>query len=316
MPRGTAAVMSCPHCLTSVVVPEELRQELADARWITLLFDAFTSNDNNWLLGSTSTEYFDPLSRTIADGRYRRTVLLGGRPGWLEVRHLPDRQALALTLHHPDPTALQEAAARVRQVFDLGADPHAVRTTLAKDALLKPLVTRNPGLRIPGAWDAFELGVRAILGQQVSVAAATRLAARIAQAHGQACEAPGLSHLFPTPEALAALAPEALPLPRQRAVAIVTFAQEVASGRLALGGTALPEETLAALAELPGMGPWTVQYFALRALAEPDAFPSGDLVLRQVVGGGTAVTPKQLEARAESWRPWRAYAALHLWSQA
>ena len=231
-----------------------------------------------------------PGVETVDGGVYRRTVRVGGRAGWFQIRHLPEVGSLELTVRHPDATVLYEVTARVRQQFDLGLDPDVVRDALGADPLLAPALARRPGLRIPGAFDLFELLVRAVLGQQVSVAAARTQAARLASAHGEPCPGPGgLTHLFPTPEALA-------------------------RGALALDAPA--DELQARLERLPGIGPWTAAYALLRGLGEPDAFPEGDLVLRRVAGGASPLTARALRERAEHWRPWRGYAALLLWSLA
>ncbi|MBF5045898.1 DNA-3-methyladenine glycosylase 2 family protein [Aggregicoccus sp. 17bor-14] len=256
-----------------------------------------------------------PGVETVDAGVYRRTIRVGGRGGWFQVRHLPEAGSLELTVRHPDATVLYEVTARVRQQFDLGLDPAVVRDALGADPLLAPALARRPGLRIPGAFDLFELLVRAVLGQQVSVAAARTHAGRLASAYGEPCPGPGgLTHLFPTPEALAQVSPASLPLPRARGEALVQLAQAVARGALALDAPA--EELQVRLERLPGIGPWTAAYALLRGLGEPDAFPEGDLVLRRVAGGASPLTARALRERAERWRPWRGYAALLLWSLA
>jgi AraC family transcriptional regulator, regulatory protein of adaptative response / DNA-3-methyladenine glycosylase II len=202
-------------------------------------------------------------------------------------------------------------------------DPRAMGDHLSHDRLLRGMVRARPGLRVPGAWDGFEVAVRAILGQQVSVAGATTLAGRLARRFGARVSAEGvplayresLRHLFPTPEALAEAPVEAIGLPRARAAAIRALSASVASGRLVLGGYVGLDEAVADLVALPGIGPWTAHYVAMRALREPDALPASDLVLR-VALGGRSLTAAEVEARAERWRPWRAYAAVHLWTHA
>ena len=204
-----------------------------------------------------------------------------------------------------------------RRAFDLAADPALIAAALGPDPLLGPLVRRRPGLRIPGAWDPFECAVRAVLGQQVSVEAGRTLARRLVARAGEALPRPteGLTHLFPSPAALAGASLSGLGLTSARARALEALARAVADGRLDLRAPA--DEVTAGLAALPGIGDWTAQYVALRALGEPDAFPAGDLVLRRrAAGGGAALTARALAARAEGWRPWRGYAVLHLWSAA
>jgi AraC family transcriptional regulator of adaptative response / DNA-3-methyladenine glycosylase II len=213
-------------------------------------------------------------------------------------------------------TALHRLTADARRVFDLAADPAQVAAALGGDPLLGPLVRRRPGLRLPGAWDAFECAVRAILGQQVSVAAGRTLATRLVEVAGTPLRAPldGLTRCFPTPEALAGASLRGLGLTSARAHALRALATAVAEGRLDLEGPA--PEVVEGLRALPGVGDWTAQYVALRALGEPDAFPAADLVLRRMAGGDAPMTTRALEARAEAWRPWRGYAVFHLWAEA
>jgi AraC family transcriptional regulator of adaptative response / DNA-3-methyladenine glycosylase II len=253
----------------------------------------------------------------IVDGTsYRRSFVAAGSPGWLSVSPIDGESALALRVHHAKPSALGEIVARVRRMFDVDADPLAINAHLRRDELLKPLVKRWPGQRLPNAWDGFELGVRAILGQQVSVAAARTLAARIAAKHGTPYAegaAVGLSALFPTPEILAEAPLEAIGIMRARADAIRTLARAVVDGRVHFR----PEQTLAAfedsLVALPGIGPWTAHYVAMRALGQPDAFPAADLILRRAAGRGETLSTRATEAMSDAWRPWRAYAVMLLW---
>jgi AraC family transcriptional regulator of adaptative response / DNA-3-methyladenine glycosylase II len=241
---------------------------------------------------------------------YRRTVELGGEPGVIEVWDEPDRDALRLRVHLNDFDDLVHLVSRVRRLFDLDADPVAIDTALARDQVLRPLVRTRRGLRVPGATDPFEVGVRAVLGQQVSVAAATRLAGRVVEAFGRPVPgigALGLTHLFPTARKLARADLTTAGVTRARAHAISGFAAAVSSGRLVLDSSATLDETVAALTALPGFGDWTAQYIAMRAAGQRDAFPATDLGIRRMLGSGAA-------DRAESWRPWRAYGALHIWS--
>jgi AraC family transcriptional regulator of adaptative response / DNA-3-methyladenine glycosylase II len=257
-----------------------------------------------------------PGVEAVDAGRYRRTFTAAGMPGWLSVSQVPGQSALALRVHHGKPSALADIVARVKRMFDVDADPIAINAHLRRDPLLRPLVRRWPGQRLPNAWDGFELAVRAILGQQVSVAAARTLAARIADRHGAPFEegrAVGLRALFPTPEKLADAPLEAIGIMRARADAIRTLAREVVSGRVHFR----TEQTLAAFEEslvaLPGIGPWTAHYVAMRALGQPDAFPAADLILRRAAGRGEPLSTRAVEAISEAWRPWRAYAVMLLW---
>ena len=252
-----------------------------------------------------------PGVEAIEGGMYRRSIEIGGQHGWLEVA-AGKLGGLRLAIVFPEPREMLRIVSRVRRIFDLDADPMIIDGHLAADPLLAPLVRRRPGLRVPGAWDGFELGVRAILGQQVSVAAATTLAARLVAAFGRplAGEITGLTHTFPSPADVASARVEEIGVPRKRADAIRRFAAAVARGDLSFDGALDAEDFRAGLRELPGVGDWTAEYIALRALGDPDAFPSGDLGLLRATG---IRSPRELNARAQAWRPWRAYAALHLW---
>ena len=238
---------------------------------------------------------------------YRRTLRLPGGPAVVALTPLPSSVRCVLTL-----TALADlpvAVERCRRLLDLDADPVAVADALAADRLLRPLVRKRPGLRVPGAVDGAELAVRAVLGQQVSVAAARTLAGRLVAAYGDPLPAPSgtLTHLFPTPAALAA-APS-LPVPAARARALRALTGALADGSLSLDRGVDRAAATAALLALPGIGPWTASYVALRALGDPDAFLPTDLGVRSALG--PSVDPA---AAAEAWRPWRSYALLHLWT--
>ena len=247
---------------------------------------------------------------------YRRSFIAEGTPGWLAVSPIANDSALALRVHHAKPSALSGIVARVRRMFDVDADPLAINTHLRRSPLLKPLVRRWPGQRLPNAWDGFELAVRAILGQQVSVAAARTLAARIAARHGTPFPegaAVGLHNLFPSPELLVDAPLEEIGVMRARADAIRTLARAVVDGSVHFR----TEQTLAAFEEslvaLPGIGPWTAHYVAMRALGQPDAFPAADLILRRAAGEGVTLGTRATEAMSEAWRPWRSYAVMLLW---
>jgi AraC family transcriptional regulator of adaptative response / DNA-3-methyladenine glycosylase II len=249
---------------------------------------------------------------------YLRTIRLGGHTGWVRVRHVPERRALVVELPHSLTPALPALLGRLRHMFDLSARPDVIADQLARDPHLSEAVSRNPGLRVPGAFDGFELAVRAILGQQISVKAATTLAARLVEGFGEPVDTPheGLTRLSPTPGRIAAAAVEqiaGLGIIQSRARGIIAVAEAVASGRLALEVGAHPEATMERLVALPGIGAWTAQYIAMRALRWPDAFPKEDIVVRNGLGG---VTAARAEAVSQAWRPWRSYATLHLWQQA
>ena len=232
---------------------------------------------------------------------YRRTLQLGDAVGTLAVRPEPESAHAVLTLRLSRVDGLQTIVARARRLFDLDADPHEIGRHLATSAALAPLVKRRPGLRVPGAWDGFELAVRAILGQQVSVRGATTLAGRLVAKFGAALAETndaGLTHLFPTPAALAAADVAAIGLPRARAEAIRALARAVADGSLALDGGLELDALVERLCEIPGIGPWTAHYVAMRACGETDAFPAGDLVLRRAYGGPATDSSARCSRRA------------------
>ena len=254
-------------------------------------------------------------ARSAAALRYRRAI---GRGSWVEIGPVPDAAALELRVHGDPPTDLIGLAARARRLFDLAADPARVRADLRTDPQLRPLLRRRPGLRVPGCWDPFEIGVRAILGQQVSVVGATTLAGRLVERFGDAvgpCPGEALAYTFPSPAGLAEADVAAIGMPRKRGEAVRSFARALIEGALVLDGATPLDETVAALRTLPGFGDWTAQYLAMRALGEPDAFPAGDLGLRKALGDGAALpNERSVRRRAEAWRPWRSYAAVHLWA--
>ena len=255
------------------------------------------------------------VERVDARG-YARTVRSGGAHAVVRVSALEAENALELRVRGAAPCDLFQIAAAARRMFDLAADPARIAASFGGDEILAPLAKTSPGLRIPGAWDPFECAVRAVLGQQVSVAAARTLAGRLIARVGQALDTgvEGLTHLFPTPTALASANLDGLGVTGARIAALRTLARAVADGEVAF--TANVDEFTTKLASLPGFGVWTAQYIALRALGEPDAFPSGDLVLRRMAGNGAPLTTRELDQRAERWRPWRGYAVMHLWRAA
>jgi AraC family transcriptional regulator of adaptative response / DNA-3-methyladenine glycosylase II len=272
-----------------------------------------------------------------AASTYRRVLALPHGPGVVALT--PRAEHVDCTLRLSDLRDLAAAVQRCRRLLDLDADPVAVDTALGRDELLGPLVAATPGLRVPGAVDGAELAVRAVLGQQVSVGGARTLAARLAAAHGEplpegmregapAAEPgssdakpgadganPPLIRAFPTAAALAALDPEQLPMPRARGRALVGMCAALAAGDVILDPGADREQARAQLLALPGIGPWTAEYIAMRALGDPDAFPATDLGIRHAFAGlGQPHDARAVAAIAERWRPWRSYAALHLWA--
>ncbi len=257
-----------------------------------------------------------PGVETHADGIYRRMIRVDGATpmvGWLEVSHLPKRNALQLRFSAALAQATQSVLSRTKQVFDVAADPQEISTALGA------LAEGAPGLRLPGAFDGFELCLRAILGQQVTVKAARTLATRFVDAFGAPIVTPfsDLTRTFPTADRVAQLTRDdiaRLGIVGQRAEAMIAIAQAVTSGKLILHGTAEPAQTIDALREIKGIGPWTAHYIAMRALAWPDAWPPQDVALLNAMNlPNTAKGQREADVIAETWRPWRSYAVLHTW---
>jgi AraC family transcriptional regulator of adaptative response / DNA-3-methyladenine glycosylase II len=256
----------------------------------------------------------------VDKNRYARTIELGDEFGSIEVT--PGKNHLLATIRFPRVQTLLSVVARLRRLFDLDADVETIGRHLSSDKALAPLIARRPGLRTPGAWDGFELAVRAILGQQITIAGARALAVKIVERFGTdiGAEASGderLSRVFPSASRMAASNLTTLGMPRARIAALSALALAVSEDPKLLEPAGSYDETIARLVALPGFGPWTAQYWALRALRDSDAFPAADVGLLRsptVARAGKRPTPKALLERAESWRPWRAYAAQHLWT--
>jgi len=252
-----------------------------------------------------------PGVEVVEAGSYRRTISLRGGDGCFEVSLAEPRDALQLRIAFGDPQSLFFIVERVRAMFDLNADWAAIVQSLRDDSVLAPRVQADPGIRVPGCWNGFELAVRAILGQQITVKGATTMAGRMASSFGKPfCGPMRLTHLFPTPEVVADARLGDIGLTGARVETIRSLARAVSTGKVNLDGSIDSGTLLNRLREIPGIGHWTAQYIAMRALGEPDAFPSSDLGLLRAL---TLATPCELEQRAEAWRPWRAYAAMYLW---
>lgn len=270
--------------------------------------------DWNGLLAFLGARALRGVERVDGDA-YLRTVRLGAHTGWVRVRQAPKQRALLAEFPHALIPVLPVLLGRLRHLFDLSARPDVIAAQLRRDDLLSKAVKRRPGLRVPGAFDGFELAVRAILGQQVTVKAATTVAARLVHAFGEPTETPhdGLTHVTPSAARLAGASLDdiaSLGIVRTRAESIIALARAVESGKLALEPGAAPGATMEPLLALPGIGAWTAQYIAMRALRWPDAFPKEDLIVRRRLGG---VTPGRAAELSEAWRPWRSYATLYLW---
>jgi AraC family transcriptional regulator, regulatory protein of adaptative response / DNA-3-methyladenine glycosylase II len=245
---------------------------------------------------------------------YRRTVAIGAAKGWIAVSMHPNNDALNVEISPSLTPVIGAVIGRVKQLFDLGAAPDSVRQVLRQDDLLAATLSRLPGLRVAGAFDGFELAVRTVLGQQVSIKGASTIAGRWAAAFGEPIATPyvQLNRLAPTAERMAEVLPEeiaALGMVGARARCLAGLAQAVMQQKVVLTFAANVEEQIESLMRLPGIGHWTANYIAMRALHWPDAFPTGDLVLMRAARS----TQRQLQRRSEAWRPWRAYAAHYLW---
>ena len=254
----------------------------------------------------------------VEGGCYRRTVAEDGHDGTVEIAHVPDLRALAVTIRFPEVRAMPIVIGRVKRLFDVGVDIDAIGAQLRSDTALARLIAKRPGLRVPGCWDGFELAVRAVLGQQVTVVAARQLAAKLVECCGTpASSAAGasLSRVFPTPAELARADLSPLRMPSARKATLKAVAEAASSDPRLFEPAPSLDDAVERLRSIPGIGEWTAQYVALRALRETDAFPAADAgLLRAAEAMGVGRSPKALLARAEAWRPWRAYAAQHLWA--
>jgi AraC family transcriptional regulator of adaptative response / DNA-3-methyladenine glycosylase II len=270
-----------------------------------------------------------PGVEVVENGIYHRTVEIEGFIGTVEVKHLPERQSLGVTIRFPNVKHLPAIVTRIRRLFDLGADIQTIDEHLSRDPFLAPLVANRPGLRAPGGWDGFELAVRAILGQQITVVAARRLAAQLVALHGRrvpvaARSHPGLTHVFPSAKRIAKAVELGLGMPKARQASLQALTEAAAVDANLFRPFGTIEEAIARLTAIRGVGEWTAHYIAIRALRETDAFPASDIGLLRSAAkldqangfqpNGARSTPATLLHRAESWRPWRAYAAQHLWA--
>jgi AraC family transcriptional regulator of adaptative response / DNA-3-methyladenine glycosylase II len=266
--------------------------------------------------GDTSLGHDDGDQDNLSNQGDRRAL---SSLGLLEVSHLPSQHSLLVKVQCPRLDRLPGVIARVRRMFDLDADPVAIEASLSRDPKLAALVAPQSGLRLPGAWDAFEASIRAILGQQITVSGATRLAGQLVATLGRPAphwpEHPQLTHAFPSAASFTAEGLAALGMPSARRAALLGLAQEVAAQPNLLAPRQSLEASIERLCALPGIGDWTAQYIAMRALHESDAFPAGDVgIQRAMAVDGVRPTIKALLAHSEQWRPWRAYAVLHLWT--
>ena len=276
--------------------------------------------DFAWLSGLLKGRAAPGVEQVDGD-EYRRTVAFGEASGWIAVRRDEGRtgrpDALVVTVSAGLGAQLMRVASGVRRVFDLDADPATIGRALSTERSMAALVKARPGLRIPGAWHPWEIALRAIVGQQVSVEAATTIVGRIVARAGTPIATPyaALTRLFPDPAAVAAADLSNIGMPGKRTETVTRFASGLADGSIKLEITGTYEDTVRSLCTIAGIGPWTAEYIALRALGEPDAFPAGDLGLRKAMGNGAPAAERDVAAAAEAWRPWRGYAAMYLWSK-
>ena len=258
-----------------------------------------------------------PGVECVEDGVYHRTVRIYETFGTISVSHSKTDNALRLKTALSDSVDLMPLVERVRRMFDLDANMAAIHKVFAADPLLGQLVNNRPGLRLPGAWDPFEVAIRAVVGQQISVKGARTVIGRIVAKAGPQIGVHGasnLTHYFPIAKELDATELGHIGMPAKRAATIKTIARHAASGDISLRTEVPMEAFLKQLTRIPGIGDWTAQYIAMRALGEPDAFPAADLgIARALQQGDKRPTPKQIIERAENWRPWRSYAAVYLW---
>jgi AraC family transcriptional regulator, regulatory protein of adaptative response / DNA-3-methyladenine glycosylase II len=256
-----------------------------------------------------------PGVEEVVAGTYRRSLLLDHGRGLVELT--PEDQTVRCRLRLDDFRDLTAAVARCRRLLDLDSDPVAVDQLLARDPVMRPLVDAQPGMRVPGCVDGAELAIRAVLGQQVTLASARTTAALLSERLGATVDDPTgtITRCFPSAAAIAATDPASLPLPRTRSEALQSVAREIGASRLRLDAGADPSEALAILLDIRGIGAWTASYIAMRALGDPDAFlPSDSGVVRALRQLGQPDDPPAAIRLAERWRPWRSYAVLHLWT--
>ncbi len=257
-----------------------------------------------------------PGVEAVRENAYWRTIQIGNQTGFVAVSHVPGNRALRASIHINDFSLVPQIIARLKRLFDVGANPAAIGQVLERDVRLAPMVRKRPGLRVPGAWDQFELSVRAIVGQQISVKAASLLAGSLASTYGSQIETgvDGLTHVFPSPALLAQLLAAGSRMPRARTQTIATLASAATKDPNLYDAGRDLDSAIERLTALQGIGDWTAQYIAMRALRHTDAFPPGDAALMRFADQGGKLSANQLQKRAEAWRPWRAYAVLHLWT--
>jgi AraC family transcriptional regulator, regulatory protein of adaptative response / DNA-3-methyladenine glycosylase II len=300
--------------------PKELRQRLQRKQRLTgkpiqMTLSYRPPFDWKTMLEFLATRHI-PGVEHVTENSYARTISIDGISGDFKVEFLTGSREIKIEINYPATKALYTIIDQIRSLFDLRADSVQIESFFEQDAILKPLVKNYPGMRVPGCWDGFEVSIRAILGQQVTVAAATTLAGRIARELGENYSGGNahLTHIFPTAEAIVAGELSGLGIVGARILAIKALAEKVASNEIIINCTAPTDEFLKQICSIKGIGEWTGYYIAMRALSDPNAFPYSDLILcRAAAEPGESLTPKQLRELSLSWQPWRAYAVLLLW---
>jgi AraC family transcriptional regulator of adaptative response / DNA-3-methyladenine glycosylase II len=305
--------------------PRELRRnrlaegERSASAGIMLILPYAPPYDWDAIIGFLADRAIAGIERIDGKARYWRTIALDGAQGIVSVEPDDRRSGLRMQICFPRVQSIAAVVGRIRRVFDLSADPLAIGEHLSTDPLLAPMILRRRGLRVPGAWDGFELAIRAMLGQQITVTAARKLAGKLVAMFGdplQASAVNGLTHTFPPPSRIASSDMRLLGMPAARAEALSSLSAAAAADPHLFSPSQTLEAAIARLRSLRGIGEWTAQYIAMRALREPDAFPAADIGLMRALTqpGGARPSAAAVLARAEAWRPWRAYAAQHLWT--
>lgn len=297
--------------------PSELRRKSVHDPEITITLSYVPPYDWAAMMAFFGARAIEGVE-VVTPERYMRAIELDGVQGTVSVAPVDGKNALAATIAFPNVKALPIIVSRLRRMFDVGADVRAITAHLKKDARLARAIKARPGLRVPGAWDPFELAMRAVLGQQITVAAARKLAGKLVAICGMplSSSAPGLTHTFPSAARVADADLSGMGMPGARLRTLTAVAKAALAERDLFNTAVDLESAVTRLCALPGIGEWTAQYIALRALHEPDAFPASDVGLLRAMDEslGKRATPDDLLAVAQSWRPWRAYAAQHLWT--
>jgi AraC family transcriptional regulator, regulatory protein of adaptative response / DNA-3-methyladenine glycosylase II len=300
------------------MAPTDIRRlrEVAPSGSLTLRLAYRPPLDFGLMLAFLSKRAIPGIERVNTDS-YERVVGSADQSTWIRVTSDKKKPELCLEISDVHPKMIPDIVRRVRRMFDLDADLNAVHEVLRATPLLAKGIKKRAGLRVPGGWDGFEIAVRAVLGQQISVAGATTLARRIVDTYGEhrTNAREGLDRVFPNPQQLLNAPFEKIGLTKARAQTIRTLCAAILDERMDFSSAQRLDNFIKRFVALPGIGPWTAHYVAMRALSHPDAFPAGDLVLQQVLGAGTGkrLSERETEACSQAWRPWRAYATLHLW---